>query len=704
MRRLTRPMLVLLVAILVLAAGPAAQKTDSAQALLRAATDKAIVDGDLSGAIKQFQTIVEKFKTDRAVVATALVRMAECYQKLGDAQARKIYERVVREYADQRDPVAQARSRLAVLQDQRTPPVPSGIVTRQVWTGPQVDVLGSVSPDGRFVSFVDWQTGDLAVRDLTTGDNRRLTNKGGFDQSPEFALFSRISPDGRLIAYNWMTRTFGWEIRVGPVDGSSYRTRFSSNTNDVYAQPETWSPDGKQLAVLLFADGISKMGLIDVAGGLPRVLKSFDWRSPGSMLFSPDGKYIAYSFPPAEDSSEGDIYVLAVDGSREARLVEHPADDHLLAWMPDGRILFASDRSGTTDVWTLAVSEGKPRGAAELLKKDMGSVFSLGFTRAGSLYYGLRLGGKDVYTLPLDPQTGQVVGTPFRVAQRFVGTNGDPDWSPDGRRLVYVSDRSAPSTRIGAVVLCIADLESGLRRELPIRLGYVARPRWSPDGRSILFRANDEKGRTAFFVADADTGRTTLLVRRQGLSRGQWSRDGKTVFVLTTDFQDAVNKTGQASWIVARDVTTGEEKELFRETAPAPMGDVQVNDLAVSPDGRLLAFTVVRNKSKAVMILPSEGGEPREIFRAGSDFQIPNFAGLAWTPDGSAILLLKTGGDGQQELWALPARGGEPRPLGLGMRGLRMPAVHPSGRQIAFQAGVGALDMWALENLPRPVR
>src|SRR5438045_1923900 len=83
MRRATRTMLAIASAVLLLAVGLPAQKADSAQALLRAATDKAFVDGDLKGAIKQFQTIVDKFKTDRAVVATALVQMAECYQKMG---------------------------------------------------------------------------------------------------------------------------------------------------------------------------------------------------------------------------------------------------------------------------------------------------------------------------------------------------------------------------------------------------------------------------------------------------------------------------------------------------------------------------------------------------------------------------------------------------------------------------------------------
>ena len=55
---------------------------------------------------------------------------------------------------------------------------PKGIVVRQVWSGSDVDVEGAPSPDGRYLSYVDWDTGDLAVYELTTGKKRRLTNKG----------------------------------------------------------------------------------------------------------------------------------------------------------------------------------------------------------------------------------------------------------------------------------------------------------------------------------------------------------------------------------------------------------------------------------------------------------------------------------------------------------------------------------------------
>ena len=92
-----------------------AQKPDPAQVLLEAAKKKEVVDGDLKAAIKQYGDIVAKYgKSDRAASATALVRMAECHTKLGDTDARKIYERVVRDYSDQKEAVTTARARIGV--------------------------------------------------------------------------------------------------------------------------------------------------------------------------------------------------------------------------------------------------------------------------------------------------------------------------------------------------------------------------------------------------------------------------------------------------------------------------------------------------------------------------------------------------------------------------------------------------------------
>ena len=85
----------------------AAQSGGEAERLFSAAKNTETVDGNLQSAIKQYNAIVSRYgKSDRPVAAMALVRMAECYQRLGDAQAEKIYQRVLNDYADQKDAVA----------------------------------------------------------------------------------------------------------------------------------------------------------------------------------------------------------------------------------------------------------------------------------------------------------------------------------------------------------------------------------------------------------------------------------------------------------------------------------------------------------------------------------------------------------------------------------------------------------------------
>ena len=94
----------------------AAAQTDPAKVMLEAAKKKEVVDGDLNAAIQQYKAVADKFKNDRAVVADALLHMAECYQKLGDAESKKIYERIIREYSDQKEAVAIARAHVTTVE------------------------------------------------------------------------------------------------------------------------------------------------------------------------------------------------------------------------------------------------------------------------------------------------------------------------------------------------------------------------------------------------------------------------------------------------------------------------------------------------------------------------------------------------------------------------------------------------------------
>src|SRR5262249_51377648 len=91
----------------------AAQKNPQAEAMMAAAEQKATIEGNLDSAIKQYKTIVDKYaKTDRAVAAMALIRMAELYRKIGDAQSRSTYQQVINDYSDHKEAVTLAKAGL----------------------------------------------------------------------------------------------------------------------------------------------------------------------------------------------------------------------------------------------------------------------------------------------------------------------------------------------------------------------------------------------------------------------------------------------------------------------------------------------------------------------------------------------------------------------------------------------------------------
>jgi hypothetical protein len=113
-----RLILVLIIVTVALAGVGIAQQAKGASAAvaLQAAIKVETIDGNLQAAIELYRKLADG--ADRAVVAQALVRMGQCYEKLGatqSAEARKAYERVVSQYGDQSDFAAQARARLAAM-------------------------------------------------------------------------------------------------------------------------------------------------------------------------------------------------------------------------------------------------------------------------------------------------------------------------------------------------------------------------------------------------------------------------------------------------------------------------------------------------------------------------------------------------------------------------------------------------------------
>lgn len=319
----------LVVAVMLLAGGAVAQQRRPQDIDLQAAIRTETVDGDLNGAIKQYRALVAKYASDRAVTATALVRMAECYQKLGDAESRKMYERVAREFADQAESAATARTRLAAMQ---SPAVPQGRqIARQIWAGNDANEYASVSPDGRYMSFMGFGVDDVGVRDLVTGTIRRLTNAASRPDDGRFVFgeYSVISRDGRHVAYMWYTpepkdgqgqgqgQRVG-ELRILPLTaGEADQPRIVYRTR--YLELFDWTPDGKNLLVVLeLMDRTWQIAFISIADGSVRALKTLAvrarnsnqlWERPDKISLSPDGRHVAYDLPVRDGESARDIFV-----------------------------------------------------------------------------------------------------------------------------------------------------------------------------------------------------------------------------------------------------------------------------------------------------------------------------------------------------------------------------------------------------------
>jgi len=666
-----------LVLVAALGAAPPPQKDDQSEKHLQAALHKEMVDGDLKSAIELYKNIVARYGDNRAVVAKALLQMGQCYEKSGQAEARRIYERIVNSYSDQQELAARARVRLASLKEPSTS-APT-LAVRRVWAGPGVDT-GAPSLDGRYLSYVDWTTSDLAIRDLATGQNRRLTNKQG-----GYPYFSKISPDSQQVAYSWCCTTDGrFELRLLPMNGSPDGAKprvLYSNENVYYLHPRDWSPDGKHVLVTLA--NVSQTVLISVADGAVRVLKS----KGGS--FSPDGRYIVYDAPAKEGSADRDIFVLASDGSRETPLVEHPGNDFVLGWAPDGKnILFASDRTGTTGAWAIGVADGRPQGEPQLVKADVGDISPLGFTGKGAFYYAFQSGLQDVYIATLDPATGKILASPSPATRRFVGRNSSPAWSPDGQYLAYLSRRDARDFENGPRVISILSVQTGQERELSPSLSFYTRIRlrWSPDGRSLLASATGNMGGPGLYRIDVQSGEVALLAHGPRFAQGVWSTDGKAILYVHGWPQN------EDYGIRVRDLETGREKEIYR-----PATRSQLKQLTLSPDGRWLALVSSGGAQEAatpLLVIPAAGGEPREVFKASRP------EAVEWTADGTHLLFASG-----SELWRIPAEGGQPQRLGLKTVFANATlSVHPDGRRIAFTGGEQKHEIWVMENFLPPVR
>lgn len=673
-----------------LIAGAAATQERRPQDLeLQAAIRTETVDGDLDKAIALFSAIAENYRADRATVVTALVHLAGVYQKRGDAQARMIYQRILKDFADQADAVALARAALSEASGRGS----VGMTYRRIWPEssmpPNADVSGTISPDGRHLSYVDWQGGDLMLRDLSAGTDRRLTGTGKWPASNAYAEESAISRDGGQIAYAWFDGKERYQLRIGGLGPAALQPRTVLDHPDVsWLAPHDWSPDGRSVIIVLTRrNRKTEVAQVGVSDGSLRTLAATDWRGTSKASVSPDGRWLAFDRAvgkPADD--ERDIFVVALASGQEKVAIANPGLDRVVGWSPDGtRLIFSSDRNGSSlSLWSQPMRDGSPQEAATLLKADIGSE-SLGISSDGDLFVGQQVAGRNIYIAEVDFATGRVIKPATRAVDRFVGMNEWPDWSPDGKFLSYVYARNwvgrSPS-------IAIKSLDDGRIREIPLDVINGRAPFWAPDGRSLVTHGVDADGRAGVYrIAAADGAVTPLVHAGPGEWFGfpQFSPDGRKLYY-------AKSAAGSVGRIVEYELDSGRQRDVIKGAVPG----------AVAPDGKSIAAMRRTGDASAIVVASLIDDVEREILRVARPQSL--LQSLSWAPDSRSVIVNTFWNDGEKrETWLVPLDGGAHKVLDLPGHSWSRVRVHPDGKRVAYHAGDLRSEVWVLENfLPAP--
>jgi Tol biopolymer transport system component len=413
-----------------------------------------------------------------------------------------------------------------------------------------------------------------------------------------------ISPDGTRIAFVWNGDGAHFNIYIKPVAGGAPVQLTKGTTPDLHP---FWSPDGSKIAFLRESSAETDLIVKNLAGGTERILRrmrdplalwssvntfsgcqSPSWTSDGKQIVLTDalsrdkgsglvsissttGEEKVTTSPPGEDQDcysrvspdgktiafvrylshwVGDIYTMDGDGGNLKRVTFDSRDVRGLDWTSDGRqIVFASRLRGAYELRVI----GRNGGASTLVPTDTASIADPTVSSKGRFIAFVESEENwNIWRASIkDGQVGK--------AERFLassGQNHSPSYSPDGKTIAYVSDRS------GNPEIWFSDSDgSNLRQRTHFGGPWLGTIRWAPDGSTIVFDARPH-GHSAVFTMAVAGGEPKPFQREDfEVRRPSWSRDGKSIYFDST--------RGGRPGIWKRNLASGETSSI------APAGSLQ---------------------------------------------------------------------------------------------------------------------------------
>jgi len=451
-------------------------------------------------------------------------------------------------------------------------------------------------------SIVFSYAGDLWSVPRAGGDAVRLTSGTGIESDAAF------SPDGTRIAF---TGEYDGNVDVFTIPaagGVPKRLTWHPAADRVLG----WTPDGKRIIFSSPRDAYSRfaeMFTIPVEGGVEEKLP---FPSGFAASMSSDGQSIAYEpgsraftmWKKYRGGQTSKIWLGRLSDSAITPVPRSNSNDFNPMWAGD-RVYFLSDRSGPValfsyDVKTRAVREAVPNKGLDLKSASLGPD-AIAYEQFGGIYlYDLKSGKSNRVPIRLQGDLPELRARLVNVGKRL----GSPAVSPNGARAVFAAR--------GEIITVPA--EDGDPRNLTNSPGVAERdPQWSPDGKSIAY-LSDESGEYALHLAPQNGGGPVVKIELKPGAYGtlRFSADSSKI-ALVDSFQRL--------WYV--DVTSKKQVEVDHDYYQMRRGNIAA---AWSPDSKWIAYSkVLQSSLSAIFLYSLADGKTTQITDGMSDAVYPVF-------------------------------------------------------------------------------
>jgi Tol biopolymer transport system component len=448
---------------------------------------------------------------------------------------------------------------------------------------PELEEQPTLSPDGSRVAF-SWK-GDIYVKEIDGDGLVPITR----DPAPE--RWPSWSPDGRQIAFVRRGEVF----LVSALGGGERKVAESLGR-------AVWTPDGSALLVTLRSSRYARsIFLVLLATGEKRRLTFPPDRSAGDvdMAVSPDGRTLAFYRTPHQQG--GDLYAVPIAGGEARRLTDESRGIMGLTWTPDGReLVFASRRTGWFRLWRIPVWPAGSSTTAKLVEGAGDDARYPWISRPAKggpvrLAYERHTRNFDIRRAEITRPDGAPRGSLKLSVPLIASTRADytPAFSPDGRKIAFVSDRSGARE----LWVCEADGSNAVKLT-PFAGPDVILPRWSPYGERLVFSAlTGSDGNFESYIIASGGGTPQRIEHPNGLSMAHpiFSRDERWLYFIPGPLEEAVQ-----AWKMP--ASGGAAVQITRKDASRP---------EESPDGKMLYYG--KFGTTGLWSIPVEGGEERQV-------------------------------------------------------------------------------------------